>query len=133
MTAHQLITGDQKVFTFKTNNFDGSVGFAVIETTDDDVIMCRYSELLTAMVADKESKGLSLLFLAVVNIVSLKSNLFLCGPNECSLAVKAFPSGKFTKKNAKHNVMDLGGLVSRKKDFIPALTHAINKGWRQVN
>jgi len=26
-------------------------------------------------------------------------------------------------------VMDLGGLVSRKKDFIPAVTAAVKKGW----
>jgi hypothetical protein len=27
------------------------------------------------------------------------------------------------------HVLDLGGLVSRKKDFIPAVTGAIKKGW----
>lgn len=26
-------------------------------------------------------------------------------------------------------VVDLGGLVSRKKDFIPAVTAAVKKGW----
>ena len=36
LTADALINGDQKVFSFKTANFDGSIGFAVIETTDDD-------------------------------------------------------------------------------------------------
>ena len=32
LTAHALCNGDQKVFSFKTEHFDGSVGFAVIPT-----------------------------------------------------------------------------------------------------
>ena len=91
MSAPALVNGDQKVFTFKTERFDGSVGFAVVETTDDDVIMARADELLAALAEDKEAKGLSVLFLAVVNIVKLRSTLLLCGPNERSLAVQVGP------------------------------------------
>jgi len=36
LTPEALCNGDQKVFSFKTSVFDGSIGFAVIETTDDD-------------------------------------------------------------------------------------------------
>jgi manganese-dependent inorganic pyrophosphatase len=54
LTAEMLINGDQKVFSFKTEKFEGSVGFAVIETTDDEVIMNRSAELLVALSADKE-------------------------------------------------------------------------------
>jgi manganese-dependent inorganic pyrophosphatase len=95
LSANALCNGDQKVFTFETPTFNGSVGFAVIETTDDDVIMSRSAEILTALAEDKEAKGLSVLFLAVVNIVLLRSNLLLCGDNERSLAQAAFPEGKF--------------------------------------
>lgn len=125
LTAHALCNGDQKVFSFKTDKFDGSVGFAVIETTDDDVIMGRSAEILSALSEDKESKKLQVLFLAVVNIVLLRTNLLVCGDVERSLAVAAFPTGKLTSDF----VMDLGGLVSRKKDFIPAVTGAVKKGW----
>jgi hypothetical protein len=31
-------------------NFEGSIGFAVVETTDDEVIMARKDELLVALV-----------------------------------------------------------------------------------
>jgi len=133
LTAHALCNGDQKVFTFKTDLFEGSVGFAVVETTDDDVIMSRAAELLVALNDDKEEKGLSVLFLAVVNIVSLKSNLLLLGPDEISLAEAAFTSCKLlppADEFSSPTVMDLGGLVSRKKDYIPAVTSAIKKGWR---
>lgn len=124
-----LCNGDQKVFTFKTSHFEGSVGFAVIETVDDEVIMGKTSELLVALNADKESKGLSVLFLAVVNIVALKTSLLLCGPNEKSLAIKSFTKGKLISRDGVESVMDLGNLVSRKKDFIPAVTAAIKAGW----
>ena len=61
MTAVQLVNGDQKVFTFKTAQFEGSVGFAVVETTDDDVILRRTDELLTALKDIKSEKGFSII------------------------------------------------------------------------
>ncbi|KAJ1414298.1 hypothetical protein B484DRAFT_454846 [Ochromonadaceae sp. CCMP2298] len=136
LSADALVNGDQKVFSFKTDKFEGSVGFAVVETTDDDVIMSRYAELLLALSEDKEAKGLSVLFLAVVNIVSLKSNLLLCGPNERSLACASFKNGKLVESDDAFKgvavIMDLGKLVSRKKDFIPAVTNAVKGGWSTV-
>ena len=50
---------------------------SVIETTDDDVILSRTPEIITALGEDKAKKELDVLFLAVVNIVELKSNLLL--------------------------------------------------------
>lgn len=107
--------------------FDGSIGFAVVETTDDEIILSRTEEILIALANDKEQKGLSVLFLAVVNIVSLQSTLLLCGSNEISLAEASFLNGKIYQSSPF--VMDLGKLVSRKKDFIPAVTKAIKLGW----
>ena len=127
LSCNALCNGDQKVFSFKTQYFDGSVGFAVVETTDDEIILSRADELLIALSHDKEHKKLSVLFLAVVNIVTLQSTLLLCGPNERSLAESAFKDGKMTDSSPFE--MDLGGLVSRKKDFIPAVTKAIKLGW----
>lgn len=133
LSAHDLCNGDQKVFTFKTEKFDGSIGFAVIETTDDEVIMNRAAELLVALTADKEAKGFDALFLAVVNIVKLRTNLLLCGPNESSLAKASFVNGKILENQGSEPfVMDLGNLVSRKKDFIPVVTAAVKKGWAPV-
>lgn len=130
LTPNQLVTGDQKVFTYETNAFKGSVAFAVIETTDDEVILNRTPELLAALREDQQATGVSLTLLAVVNIVELKSTLLMCGPNERSLAVAAYPNGKFLAADySEPFLMDLGGLVSRKKDFIPAISTAIKKGW----
>lgn len=130
LSASMLINGDQKVFTFKTDHFQGSVGFAVVETTDDEVILHKTPELLVALAEDKEAKGLQALFLGVVNIVALRTNLLVCGPAERSLAEASFPNGKFIpNEDGEPCVMDLGSLVSRKKDFIPAVTGAVKRGW----
>ena len=131
LSAKSLVTGDQKVFTYKTDHFDGSVAFAVIETTDDEVILNRSAELLVSLAEDKEATGVSLTYLAVVNIVQLRTTLLLVGPNEVSLAVAAYPHGKLLTKDefSSPHAMDLGNLVSRKKDFIPAISGAIKRGW----
>ena len=107
------------------------MGFAVIETTDDEVIMSRSTEILGALVTDKETKKYDVLFLAVVNIVLLRSNLLLLSPAETSLATASFVNGKMIANGDGEApyIMDLGGLVSRKKDFIPAVTAAVKKGW----
>jgi inorganic pyrophosphatase/exopolyphosphatase len=125
LTADVLVNGDQKVFTFKTDKFEGSVGFAVIETTDSAVLMAKKDDLLAALKEDKEAKSLSILYLAVVNIVQLHSHLFCIGPDELDLAKVAFPLATVDSDN----VVDIGNLVSRKKDFIPAVTKAIKAGW----
>ena len=128
LSAHGLVNGDQKSFSFKTDTFEGDVGFAVVETTDDAVIIDRLEDLLPEIVACKKEKELSALFLAVVNIVSLKGTLLLCGPTEISLARAAFPED-CTMMNEESSLMDLGKRVSRKKNYIPAVTQAIKCGW----
>lgn len=128
LSAHGLVNGDQKSFSFKTAKFEGDVGFAVVETTDDGVIIDRLDELLPELVACKKEKELCALFLAVVNIVSLKGTLIMCGPSELSLARAAFPEDCIFA-NAASTVMNLGSRVSRKKDYIPAITAAIKGGW----
>jgi inorganic pyrophosphatase/exopolyphosphatase len=126
LSAHGLVNGDQKEFSFENEGFKGDVGFAVVETTDDAVIIDRLKELLPEMVACKKEKKLDVLFLAVVNIVQLKGTLILCGPSELSLAKAAFADGTV---NEEGTMMDLGSRVSRKKDYIPNVTKAIKAGW----
>mmetsp|Transcript_17092 Transcript_17092/g.49393 ORF Transcript_17092/g.49393 Transcript_17092/m.49393 type:complete len:311 (-) Transcript_17092:56-988(-) len=125
MSAVDLVNGDQKSFSFAASGFKGEVGFGVVETTDDDIIMDRASELLPEMVACKKEKSYDCLFLAVVNIVKLRSKLLICGPTELALAKDAFGGGLMEDCT----VMDLGGRVSRKKDYIPVLTRTIKNGW----
>ena len=128
LSAVGLVNGDQKSFSFNVpNGFEGDVGFAVIETTDDAVILKRIEQILPEMVICKKERKYECLFLAVVNIVQLHSKLVLCGPTELNLAEKAF-GGEITLDGA---LMDLGKRVSRKKDFIPAITSTIKGGWKK--
>ena len=127
LSAHALVNGDQKAFSFDAPGFIGEIGFAVVETTDDDIILEKAGKLIPEMVACKKEKNLSMIFLAIVNIVKLKSCLLLCGPSEKALAVEVF-GGEITRHDT---VMDLGNRVSRKKEFIPVLTRVINNGWKK--
>jgi len=128
LSPHALVNGDQKSFSFEVKDgFNGDIGFAVVETTDDDAILSRVNELLPELVACKKEKNLKMLFLAVVNIVKLKSKLILCGPSEKTLALAAFQEN--TTLSTDKILLGLGNRVSRKKDFIPALTKTIKNGW----
>lgn len=128
LTTSQLCSGDCKVFTFTSPTFSGSVGFAVIETTDDGVILARKDELLEAMKAHKADNSMDIFFLAVVNIVALHSNMLVLGADELSLCQASFPSEDGSTPSAEGGVYHMGGRVSRKKDYVPFITKTINKG-----
>lgn len=128
LTTTQLCSGDCKVFSFSSPSFTGSVGFAVIETTDDGVILARKDELVESMKVHKQENNMDIFFLAVVNIVSLHSNMLIIGADELSLCQAAFPSEDGKVDSAEGGVYHLGGRVSRKKDYVPFITKTINKG-----
>ncbi len=64
-------------------------------------------------------------FLAVVDIVNLRSTVLLCGHAEKELAVRTY--GGATEGPTLPLKL---GCVSRKKDFIPALSNVITSGWK---
>jgi manganese-dependent inorganic pyrophosphatase len=113
-----------------------AIGYGVIETTDAAASMARIQHLIPEMRIVREEKNLTAYFLAVVDIVHLTSSLLICGPTEESLAVAAY-GGKCvttrtdtdTELESNNKVLELVGLVSRKKDFIPPLTRAVAGGW----
>jgi hypothetical protein len=55
LSAHGLVNGDQKVFSFNTDKVLGDIAFVVVETTDDAVIVDPLDELLPEMVTCKVS------------------------------------------------------------------------------
>jgi inorganic pyrophosphatase/exopolyphosphatase len=134
LTALQLATGDLKQFNFNAVLFQGSVGFAVIETIDDLSMLNRVDELIIAMHEVKKERAVDILYLAVVDIVKLRSHLLLVGPLERSLAETAFPPLSSNANDTpiipsmSETIYSLGGRVSRKKDFVPAITRCISRG-----
>jgi manganese-dependent inorganic pyrophosphatase len=129
MTPYQLVNGDMKAFKFADADDPAtiySIGYGVIETTDAEASLARIDELIPEMQQVREEKELSAMFLAVVDIVNMTSSLFIAGHVEESLALEAH-GGEITQDG---KVLELKGLVSRKKDFVPALTRAISSGWK---
>ena len=71
--------GIRRSFRLRIERDLGNVGFAVVQTTDDAVIIIdRLQELLPGMVACKRRK---------------EGTLILCGPSELLLAKAAFSDG----------------------------------------
>lgn len=155
MSPFQLVNGDMKTFKFTAaaaaaaDDEEGetkdsssapatvySIGYGVIETTDAEASMARIQHLTPEMRIVREEKNLTAYFLAVVDIVHMTSSLLICGDVEESLAVAAYggtvtttPTDTDTDTVKNNVVLQLTGLVSRKKDFIPPLTRAVASGW----
>ena len=129
MSAYSLVSGDMKQFKFHggiENSEEIKVAYSVIETTDADASIKRLDEIIPEMRKVKEELNVEAIFVAVVNIVDLTSLLVISGRIEKSLAQAAY-NGRIVDE--KEHLMELKGLVSRKKDFIPPLTKAVKEGW----
>ena len=89
-----------------------------------DGVQDKKTELLKALAEEKQRNSLDGLFLAVVNIVELRSTLLMCGERERAIGTQAMREGSTLVDDS---TLDLGSRVSRKKDFIPPLTAFINE------
>ena len=129
MTPYALVNGDVKRFKFESAADPEQtyvVAYAVVETTDAAASVARVSELLPEMRAVKTADPqVTAVLLAVVDIVALTSTLLVCGRVEASLATEAYGG----ELSADGETLELPGLVSRKKDLIPAITKAVKGGW----
>jgi len=135
MTPYALVNGDVKKFKFESASCKDktyTVAYSVVETTDAPASLARAHELLPEMRAVKaEDASIDAVLLAVVDIVALTSTLLVCGRVEASLAIAAYGGEIQTAAgdDATSQTLLLPGLVSRKKDFVPALTKAVSNGW----
>lgn len=133
-TPHQLVRGDLKTFECHCKNPTNlslpsqlvKMAFGVIETTDVTGLINLKDKLTYELRALKAEESKDLVFLALVDIVSLNTQLILVGAREVDLATRVF-NGTIDQATG---LMPLQGLVSRKKDFIPPLEHYLSKkGW----
>lgn len=125
LSAHGLIRGDNKTFCFKAVNSETKISFGVIETVDFEAVMKQKDALLFELRAYRHEEAVNFSFLAVVDIVNLRSTLLLCGAGEERLACEAFGHAA-----SSEHTLNLGALVSRKKDFIPPLSTLLQSGWQ---
>ncbi|CAM2758920.1 manganese-dependent inorganic pyrophosphatase [Fructilactobacillus fructivorans] len=116
-TDQQLIDGDAKSFTMGGK----SVRIDQINVVDLDDITKRADDVKKAMEAEAKDKGYDLFLVLVTNILDSNSELIVVGEPK-SVVEKAFDN----KFNAD-DIMNLPGVVSRKKQVVPPLTDALEK------
>ncbi|UWX63833.1 manganese-dependent inorganic pyrophosphatase [Deinococcus rubellus] len=111
IAADKLLKMDYKVFPFGTQTW----GLGVVETTNPAYVFGRQSELLSAMQAEKAAAGLGGILLSVVDILNETNRTLIVSEHEAEVVRAAFGAG------TQDNVADLGHLISRKKQIVPAL------------
>lgn len=116
LSSQDIVKNDYKIFDFPQKTFIGQ-----IETIrQDEIFRHQKADLLKAMQQIKETEKVDLLFLAVTDILKVNTKLIILGDEEAQIAQKAF-SGSVTE-----NILDIGPLMSRKKEFAPAIEKALN-------
>lgn len=146
---YEMTRGDQKDFQVGEWKF----GIAVLEVTNPTAVLERASDLLLELRMLKTSKGkgsdgmydarkeLDFAFLFVVDVTRQRSVLLICGDRELQLAQAAFPGcptsiaapGSEAPGNRikpEETMMDVGERVSRKGQFLPALSKALLDGFK---
>jgi inorganic pyrophosphatase/exopolyphosphatase len=150
--AYEMVRGDQK--NFEVGGVRWSI--AVLEVTALEPVLKIAEEILTQLRVFKYEKGnykdedsddikhdvnkechVALLF--VVDTVKQCSVALICGSREKYLAEKAFPEATWRPAadnirapslyvKAEETLCDVGGLVSRKLEFMPKCSEALSAG-----
>lgn len=115
MTAHDILTVDSKVFEFGGKK----VRLSVLETTKPENALHMLPDLQNEMSTMKDSEKLDYAFFFVVDILNTQAHLIVTTEEERLIAQEAF-EGPF-----EEDTLLLPGVVSRKKQIIPALEPVI--------
>ena len=115
VTDKDIITMDYKFYEINSKK----IAFGVAETVNPEELLKRKQGFLAAMAEIKQDEQPNFLFFAVVDVLQKNSYLLLVSGAEASLANRAFTG------TIEDQVMSLSGLISRKREFIPALKKAL--------
>lgn len=148
--AYEMTRGDQKDF----GCCGWKIGIAVLEVTDTAPVLAVADNLLLELRILKVEKGkcqssgkhdrrkeLDFSFIFVVDVTKQCSVLLICGGRELALAQAAFPGCpvREAKPNirapgetilAQQTLMEVGPIVSRKAEFVPAFFKALSAGFK---
>ncbi|MDM5335399.1 manganese-dependent inorganic pyrophosphatase [Ureibacillus composti] len=113
-SLEDLLSLDAKEFTF--GNVKSVV--AQVNAVDLNDVLSRKDELVTLLNKNVEVNGLNLFFFVVTDILNNDSTAVVVG-DAAEVAAKAFG------KNLDNNLVDLPGVVSRKKQIVPVLTDGL--------
>ena len=114
-SAGDIVDTDRKNYEMVSK----SVSVAQVEITGFGELPERKAALLEALAARREREGLSLICLMVTDVITIQSRL-LCQGEAAILA-----SLPFARVDASE--FDLGNVVSRKKQLVPALQGALEE------
>lgn len=117
LTAEQLVTADYKQFSFGGKKW----GVAVIETVTPSQVLARLSDIQTASHSVQQRDGLDYLLVIIVDILKQQSWAVASNDEQNQIVSQVFNT------TMKENLLDLGNLVSRKKQFVPALERFYGK------
>lgn len=112
MSDEEIVRMDSKIFEIK----DINVRVSVVETTDPQQILDRKASLVAALDQVRDEDNVEQVLFFVVDILKEEATLFLHND-----AVKAMAKDAFNAATENDTVV-LPGVVSRKKQIIPALS-----------
>jgi manganese-dependent inorganic pyrophosphatase len=114
-SAADILDTDRKSYEMAARN----VSIAQIEVTDLNEIPSRRQDLLEALRDRLEKEQLGFICLMITDVISLKSHL-LCQADIVTLGQLPFP-------RVDDHEYELGGMVSRKKQLVPALQSVLEE------
>ena len=116
VSTYDVLKGD-----FKHYEINGKkVGYGVAETLRPEQLIERQDDLLKEMEGEKAKQGLDFIFFAIVDTKNKVSHLVIYSDAEAELANKAYG------ETSADNAMKLPGLVSRKKQLMPAVQEVLS-------
>lgn len=122
LTAEQIVTADYKQFSFADKEETiAKWGIAVIETVAPSQAFERLSDIQTASKTVKQRDGLDYFLVIIVDILTQHSWAVSGDDGQNLIITNAFSA------TLKDNLLDLGNLVSRKKQFVPTLERFYGK------
>ncbi len=116
LSDEQLVTADYKQFNFTdTAGKVAKWGIAVIETVNPSQAFGRVNGIQTASQTVRQRDGLDYFLVLIVDIVTQRAWAVASVDEQNQMIIKAF------KAELQESLLDLGNLVSRKKQFVPTL------------
>ena len=113
LSAEEMVTNDMKRFTFDSH----SVAVAQVEVGDKELMLARKKELLQAMRDFRAGENLDLMALMITDISRGGTELLAVG--QIRVIERAFG------ESLHDNALYLPGVMSRKKQVIPRISHAL--------
>ena len=116
LTEEQIVKNDYKVFDFAKKTMINQV-----ETVEQDYFLSdtKKADLLKAMEAVKAELGVDLIFTAITDVLQVNTKLLILSDAEREVAEKAFGG------TTANQVLDIGPLMSRKKEIAPPIEKAL--------